>query len=320
MNSTVTSVMTCAGLFLLGCASTPPQELVDARAAYKRAASGPAAELNPAQLHVAKQTLALAEQAFDDEGASFRARDRAYVAMRKAQLAEVQARTLQAEREAAQWRHQAEVSEQRMLARARQQASRAKEELSTAREQTREAERRAQEALQKLERIGKVSQDSRGNVISLSGSLLFRTGKSTLTPVAKRHLSQVADALKDTDPSTTILIEGHTDSTGSEELNQRLSTQRAETVRRYLIMRGIDRERIEAEGFGESRPIADNSTPEGRAINRRVEIVLANGQQRGVQQPAPGVQERRQGTPQNQRDMQKQQGGNESREPGMPEE
>lgn len=324
MNSTVTSVMTCAGLFLLGCASTPPQELVDARAAYKRAASGPAAELNPAQLHVAKQTLALAEQAFDDEGQSFRARDRAYVAMRKAQLAEVQARTLQAERESAQWRHQAEVSEQRMLARARQQASRAKEELSAAREQTREAEQREQEALQKLERLGKVSQDSRGNVISLSGSLLFRTGKSSLTPVAKRHLTQVADALKDTDPSTTILIEGHTDSTGSEELNQRLSTQRAETVRRYLIMRGIDRERIEAQGFGESRPIADNSTSEGRATNRRVEIVLANGQKQGVQQPAPGMQKRQrdmqQQRPGEQPEMQKRERGTETQEPGMPQE
>src|ERR1700754_4097778 len=100
----VTPVLAFAGLVLFGCASTPPKELKDARAAYNRAASGPAAEVNPAQLHVAKQTLVLAEQTWEDEGDSFRARDRSYVAMRKAQLAEVQARILQADKEASQWR------------------------------------------------------------------------------------------------------------------------------------------------------------------------------------------------------------------------
>ena len=83
MKLKATTIMTLAGLTLIGCASTPPKELSDARAAYNRAASGPAAEVNPAQLHVAKQTLVLAEQTFEDEGDSFRARDRSYVAMRR---------------------------------------------------------------------------------------------------------------------------------------------------------------------------------------------------------------------------------------------
>src|SRR6187431_2595718 len=74
-----------------GCASTVPRELADARVAYQRAASGPAARENPAQLHVAQEALTVAEKTFDDEGDSDKARDRAYVATRKAELAEVQA-------------------------------------------------------------------------------------------------------------------------------------------------------------------------------------------------------------------------------------
>jgi outer membrane protein OmpA-like peptidoglycan-associated protein len=270
----VTPVMTFAGLVLFGCAGSPPKELVDARAAYNRAASGPAAEVNPAQLHVAKQTLVLAEQTFQDEGDSFRAKDRAYVAMRKAQLAEVQARTMQAEKESAQWRHQAEVSEARMIARARSEASKAKEELAAERQRREEAEKQAQAAYESLQKYGKVSADARGTVISLSGSLLFASGKSNLMPAARRKLADVAQALIQNDPNAHLVVEGHTDSRGSAALNDALSLKRAEAVRTYLISRGISRDRIEAQGYGFSRPIADNSTPEGRANNRRVEIVV----------------------------------------------
>jgi outer membrane protein OmpA-like peptidoglycan-associated protein len=274
MKSKLKSALVFAGVVLVGCAESPPKELVDARAAYNRAASGPAAELNPAQLHVAKQSLVLAEQAYEDEGKSFRAKDRAYVAMRKAQLAEVQARILQSDKESAQWRHQAEQSEARMIANARNEASKAKEELASERAKREEAEKRAQAALDNLNKFGKISQDSRGTVISLSGSLLFASGKSSLLPSARRRLTEVADALMQGDPRSTIVVEGHTDSKGSATLNDALSLKRAEAVRTYLITRGMPRDRIEAEGFGFSRPIADNSTAEGRANNRRVEIVV----------------------------------------------
>jgi len=276
MKLKATSIVALAGLTLIGCASTPPKELQDARAAYNRAASGPAAEVNPAQLHVAKQTLVLAEQTWEDEGDSFRAKDRAYVAMRKAQLAEVQARIMQADKESAQWRHQAEVSEARMIARARNEASRAKEELASERQRREEAERSAQEAYDKLAKFGTVSADQRGTVISLSGSLLFASGKSALMPAAKRRLKEVADAILENDPKAQLLVEGHTDSTGSAQLNDALSLKRAQAVRNYLVSKGIPRQQIEAQGFGFSRPIADNSTPEGRANNRRVEIVVQN--------------------------------------------
>ncbi len=276
MKLNATSFVALAGLTLIGCASTPPKELQDARAAYNRAASGPAAEVNPAQLHVAKQTLVLAEQTWEDEGDSFRAKDRAYVAMRKAQLAEVQARILQADKESAQWRHQAEVSEARMIARARNAASKAKEQLASERHRREEAERTAQEAYDKLAKYGTISSDQRGTVISLSGSLLFASGKSALMPAAKRRLKEVADAILENDPQAQLIVEGHTDSTGSAELNDKLSLKRAQAVRSYLVAKGIPRQQVEAQGFGFSRPIADNSTPEGRANNRRVEIVVQN--------------------------------------------
>lgn len=295
MKHKATTVMTFAGLMLLGgCAGSAPKELKDARAAYNRAASGPAAEINPAQLHVAKQTLVLAEQTFDDEGNSFRARDRAYVAMRKAQLSEVQARTLQAEKESAQWRHQAEVSEARMIANARNEASKAKEELATERMRREEAEQKAQSAYEDLQKFGSVSADARGTVISLSGSLLFASGKSALMPTARRRLGDVAEALMKNDPHAKLIVEGHTDSTGSAKLNDALSLKRAESVRSYLVSRGIPRDQIEAQGYGFSRPIADNSTPDGRANNRRVEIVVQGPQQgqgiqnQGSQRGTPG--------------------------------
>jgi outer membrane protein OmpA-like peptidoglycan-associated protein len=83
----------------------------------------------------------------------------------------------------------------------------------------------------------------------------------------------VADALKD-DEGKHILIEGHTDSRGSEATNLALSQQRANSVRDYFVSRGIPTERITANGLGSNRPVADNSSAEGRADNRRVEIVI----------------------------------------------
>ena len=71
-----------------------------------------------------------------------------------------------------------------------------------------------------------------------------------------------------------MVVEGHTDSQGADAMNQELSQKRAESVRTYLVSRGIAADRITAQGFGPSRPIADNTSPEGRANNRRVEIVV----------------------------------------------
>lgn len=111
-------------------------------------------------------------------------------------------------------------------------------------------------------------------VITLSGQVLFASGKSELLPSAQAKLTEVARALSEQSPDSSIVVEGHTDSQGSETFNLDLSQKRAEAVRTYLGSHGVAPDRIRAEGLGLSRPIADNKSAEGRANNRRVEIVV----------------------------------------------
>ena len=100
----------------------------------------------------------------------------------------------------------------------------------------------------------------------------FALNKADLTEAAKRTLDdEVVTVLKD-DPSLRVIVEGHTDSTGSAAYNQKLSERRAATVKAYLVGRGIAAERVKSVGYGETQPRASNDTAEGRAQNRRVEI------------------------------------------------
>ena len=112
-----------------------------------------------------------------------------------------------------------------------------------------------------------------GNDIRLvmPSDITFAVDKTDIQPRFYRTLNAVATVLNGF-PETDVLIAGHTDSTGSEEYNQRLSERRAAAVMQYLIAQGVDPRRIEARGFGERYPIADNRTEAGRAQNRRVEI------------------------------------------------
>ena len=114
-------------------------------------------------------------------------------------------------------------------------------------------------------------------VITLSGSVLFETDKSVLLPSAIAKLNDVADALIKGNPDAQITVEGHTDSTGTRDHNMVLSQQRAEAVKGALTARGVAADRIKTVGVGPDRPVADNKTPEGRADNRRVEIVIDGG-------------------------------------------
>lgn len=124
-----------------------------------------------------------------------------------------------------------------------------------------------------LARLAAVKEEARGLVITLSGSVLFRTNESTLLPSAQTKLNEVADALL-TDPGRTLVVEGHTDSHGGTGKNQDLSLRRADSVRTYLIGRGYAAKQIVAVGKGEGSPVANNNNPEGRSNNRRVEIVV----------------------------------------------
>ncbi len=112
----------------------------------------------------------------------------------------------------------------------------------------------------------------RGYIVSLSGTA-FGSGKSTLTTDAKYVLAKLSGMLLAM-PDAGLLIEGHTDSTGSDELNQKLSTARAQSVKTYLSEMGFETSKMNSRGYGPSNPVAPNDNAEGRAKNRRVDIVI----------------------------------------------
>jgi outer membrane protein OmpA-like peptidoglycan-associated protein len=275
-------------LAVAGCASAPPPNLVDARAAYQRASQGPAARLAPAQLHVAQTSLDAAERTYEAQGDSDDTRDRAYVAQRNAELAETQASIVASNRnsvlaarriEAAKAHTHGETVDDLNATKAELAGEKsivANQTVALAGEKQRrqEAERRAADAMAALTEIATVKQEPRGTVITLSGSVIFASGKAELLPGAQTKLDQVAIALAEGDPQAKIVVEGHTDSRGSNALNQDLSARRAAAVRSYLVSKGLAPERVVAQGVGPSRPIADNETAEGRANNRRVEVVI----------------------------------------------
>lgn len=124
-----------------------------------------------------------------------------------------------------------------------------------------------------LGKVAQTDQTARGLVVSLSGGILFDSGKSVVKQGAKITLAKLAGILLMMGESK-ILIEGHTDSTGSEETNQKLSAARAKSVMDFLAEQGVETSRMTSEGFAATRPVAENDTAENRAKNRRVEIVL----------------------------------------------
>jgi OOP family OmpA-OmpF porin len=114
------------------------------------------------------------------------------------------------------------------------------------------------------------------NTVVLKGTS-FDLGSVTLLPESHRTLRTVADAMR-ANRRLVVEVGGHTDSVGDTRGNQRLSHRRAEAIRLFLVSEGVDPERISATGYGETRPIADNQTPEGRANNRRVEFKVIRGE------------------------------------------
>lgn len=256
---------------LTGCAATTPKELSDARDAYRKAAQGPAADYSPAQLHTAQQSLALAEKTFEEEGDTPATRDRAYVALRKAQLADTYARIDQSRA-----RLEAMHGES-----GRAQANQLKDaqgQLVLAEEARKAAEAAASKSADELARLASVKHEERGMVITLSGSVLFASNKAELLPAAQQRLADVAKALNQGSPEAQIVVEGHTDAKGSQSHNMELSARRAEAVRDYLVSQGVDPGRTRSMGLGFTRPVSDNKSAEGRANNRRVEIVVQPGQ------------------------------------------
>jgi outer membrane protein OmpA-like peptidoglycan-associated protein len=272
-----------------GCAAAmPPQDLLNARTAYERASKGQTQELDPADMHVAKEQLDAAEASFAQDGDTQAVRDQAYLAARKVELAEVVGRTMAANQKKESVLSAMQADQKKTVALTAAELARQKAELAAqgaalqqtsaqlAEEKARrlEAEKRAAQAMADLAKFATVKQEARGMVITLSGSVLFASAKWDLLPAAQLKLNDVATALIKEDPLSTMVVEGHTDSQGGASYNQDLSQHRAQAVRDYLVSRGIASDRITAQGFASTRSIADNASPEGRANNRRVEIVV----------------------------------------------
>ena len=242
-----------------GCATVAPNELVNARSAYRNASEGPAEQLAPAELHKAHEALVLAEQSFQKDPDSRKTKDLAYVAQRKSE----QAGALGAMAADKASKDKANADFQKKQTEIVKQG---KQDLS-------DSEQRTADAMAELAKLAAVKEEERGLVVTLSGSVLFRSAKSNLLSSAQVKLDQVTKALLAVG-ARNLIVEGHTDSQGSESYNQGLSQRRADTVRDYLVQRGYPADRIQARGKGKGSPIADNASPEGRANNRRVEIVI----------------------------------------------
>lgn len=169
-----------------------------------------------------------------------------------------------------QARREAELALEESQRLAEQAAREAAEQAAAA-----EAAKARAEFAARLNRALPTRVTDRGVVAEIAG-VQFATGAATLNPEAREALARFS-GIVGTYPELRFKIEGHTDTTGSAETNKNLSLQRAITVRDYLVGQGADASAIEVEGLGPDQPVADNATAEGRARNRRVEIVLTGG-------------------------------------------
>ena len=272
-----------ASILLAACGSSlPPRELTDARSAFEKAKTGQASQLKPELVHEAKVALDQAEQSFGDDATSDRTRDLSYIAGRKAELAMALAgqsgavqQKEQASKDLMTLQAQGLQKAQGELSSTRQQLASTSEKLEEEKKARQAAEKRARDAIDKLAVAAAlaIKEEPRGTVITLPGAVLFPTAKWDLLPGAREKLDHVAEALKN-QADHKMVVEGHTDSQGTESSNMELAQRRAQSVRDYLVSRGVPNEIISATGIGQSRPVSDNSTPAGRANNRRVEIIV----------------------------------------------
>ena len=185
-------------------------------------------------------------------------------ARRQAELAAAKQAQLKAEADAAAMRAKAEAD----ALKAQEEAAKAEAE----RARKAAADLRAQ-LLEQFNRILETRDTPRGLVVNM-GDVLFDFGKYDLRAEAREKLAKLSGIILG-HPGLNLAVEGHTDNVGSDELNQKLSEQRAESVRGYLIKQGLVDNTVTSRGFGKTTPVADNSSPAGRQKNRRVEIVVS---------------------------------------------
>jgi outer membrane protein OmpA-like peptidoglycan-associated protein len=180
------------------------------------------------------------------------------------------------------------AAEQEAAQRAKADAARAEAEAQAekARQAQQQAEQAAQQAAQQandarerrrnqLNQVLQTTETARGLIVNMS-DVLFDFNKYTLKPEAREKLAKVSGILL-AYPDLKVQVEGYTDNIGSDEYNQKLSEQRADGVREYLVAQSVSDSNVTAKGFGMADPVADNTTNQGRAKNRRVELVVSGG-------------------------------------------
>jgi outer membrane protein OmpA-like peptidoglycan-associated protein len=279
-----------AGMSLTACGGDipPPKALVDARADYAKAKGGIALQVDPTDVHEADLALQRAESAWNSsqDPKDEHAIDLAIIAQRKAQIAMAEAAASKAQQEAQQAKNDLEATYASQLAATRGQLDKTQQNLhdtqnqlqltaaqaAEQKKQLADLEAKLKDARDTIAKIAAVKDDDRGMVITLQGEVLFKTGKWDLKPAAMAKLDQIADALRGKEQPMVVF--GYTDNVGAIDMNMDLSQKRAQSVRDYLVTKGIPSDLITAQGKGPAEAVAGNDSVEGRAQNRRVEIVV----------------------------------------------
>ena len=268
MNRSYTVFLTAglAGL-LSACSSTPEriEDLEVARAVVPQVEASPRAGVAASNVSEARKALDSANRMADQGKDVGDIQYMAQVAARNAQIANEKILAAQAREEI----DKGNAERQAVLAEAR-----ATEAQRNA-EKARIAQQRASTLEQELADM-RAEKTDRGMVLTL-GDVLFDTGKATLKPGAYGTIDRLASVLKEA-PDRKVMIEGHTDSVGSDEFNQGLSERRAAAVQTALLERGVGSNQIAAVGKGEAYPIASNDDAGGRQRNRRVEMIFTDSQ------------------------------------------
>ncbi len=249
MKNFKTLVLMSAITAFYGCSSTPERNSAvdEASANFRVAQADPSVQKYAAiELKDAGDALARAEAAFKEEAKPADVEHLAYLAKQKTAIAVARANNKSYQEAIAQSTSERE----KILLQARSNE------------------------IDKLRSELNAKQTDRGLTISL-GDVLFDTGKAELKSGGAREIGKLAQFLRD-NPQRNVSIEGFTDSQGSDEYNQSLSERRAAAVKNELANSGVAADRIISHGYGESYPVADNTTSAGRQMNRRVEIIIAD--------------------------------------------
>lgn len=264
------SIITATALLMTACASTPkaPKGSAEVRSKLTQLQSDPQlATRAPVAIKEAEQAVAAAEKPNKDKSLEAH---RVWIADRKVDTAAAQAQAyfLEDQRKS--------LSEQTANARLDSrtlEADNARNDANLARNEAESAKQQADELQRQISELNAKATD-RGLVVTL-GDLLFETGRANLKSNAMSNLHKLS-AFLNKYQNRNVIIEGHTDSVGSESYNYSLSQRRADAVKAFLLNQGVAGSRIVATGKGEGVPVADNDTPNGRQLNRRVEVIISN--------------------------------------------